>query len=256
MLNIGLQTYTIRELIKNPEAMKKTFKEVSEKGIKHIELAIDYLKMPYSEETFKTIKEISGNFNIDIPSCQVRYNTVIKDYDKAVRIFKILNAKYLTISLIDLKLLLKGYDGIVRFSENLNALKEKFDHDGIVLGHHNHHYEFLRYEGKSVLEIMAEHYRGEFVLDTYWTARGGGNHLVILEKLKGRVSIMHLRDYKIKFSKFDLLGTDTEAGSGNLPFTEILKKAEECGVKYGMIEQSTKTPMDSVTNSLNFLKSL
>ncbi|MGI6701802.1 MAG: sugar phosphate isomerase/epimerase family protein [Christensenellales bacterium] len=256
MFEIGLQTYTVKKLITTPKTLKETFLLIADKGVKHIELAIDYLKFPYTEDTFRLIKDTADQCGIATVSCQIRYNKVIKDYDKTVKIFNILDAKNLTISVIDIKLLLKGYEGIKAFCNNLNALYDRLSLDGISLGHHNHHYEFINLDGTTVMDIMADNFKGKFVLDTYWIARGGVNHLVLLEKLKGRVDILHLRDYKLKFKKFDLLGTDAEAGAGNLPFKEIIGKAIQCGAKYGMIEQSTSEPLESLTKSYNYLTKL
>jgi sugar phosphate isomerase/epimerase len=256
MLEFGLQTYTIKKLIKNPASLDKTLGEIAGYGISNIELAVDYLKFPFEIKTAELIASAAEKHGIKVVSCQIRYNTVIKDYDKAVAFFKALKCNYLTISVIDIRLLLRGEAGIREFAERLNALSEKLKLDGITLGHHNHHFEFLRYDGRMVLDMLVEYFKGEFVLDTYWVQRGGGNHIVLLQKLKGRVSIMHLRDYKVKFKKFDLVGSDTEIGEGNLPFKEIVKKASECGVKYGMIEQSTKTPLESVKTSITALKGL
>lgn len=255
-MKIGLQTYTIKKLIKSYHGLDDTMKTVNEMGIKHIELAYDYLKFPYEISSAVKIREIANKHNIEIISIQIRYATIMKDFDKAIEYIKALGAKYITVSLIDLRLMFKGEEGILTFCSRMNELYDRAAAYGIIVGHHNHHYECLKYNNKSVLDIMIENFKGEFALDTYWLQRGGINHLVILEKLKGRVSIMHLRDYKIKFSKLDLLGTDTEIGNGNLPFAEIIAKASQCGVKYGMIEQSTKTPLDSLKTSLNTINNL
>lgn len=252
-MEYGLQTYTIKKLIKTPEAMNKTMKEISELGIKYVELAVDYLKMDFSVKTAEIIRDITNKYGIKIISIQIRYKTVIKDFALTMQIIKILGVNYITNSVIDFKLLMKGVNGVIEYCSLLNELILKCKPYGVTVAHHNHHFEFLKFDGIRVFDIMSEYFKGEFVLDTYWLQRGGGNHLVMLKALSGRVSIMHLRDYKIKYKLFDLRGTDCEIGKGNLPFPEIIQCATECGVKYGMIEQSTETPIESVTTSYNYL---
>ena len=77
------------------------------------------------------------------------------------------------------------------------------------------------------MAFMTEHSSVDFALDTYWTRRAGGDILDLLEALKGRVILMHLRDFAGK--------ADCEIGRGSIPFKEILGAAEQAGVRYGMI---------------------
>jgi len=117
--------------------------------------------------------------------------------------------------------------------------------NGIALAHHNHHFEFRRVGGQIALLFMAEHSTADFALDTYWTQRAGGDILALLETLKGRVPLLHLRDCLGK--------KDCEIGRGSIGFRDVLRAAETAGVQYGMIEQKTKTPLESLAISLKNL---
>jgi sugar phosphate isomerase/epimerase len=256
-MKIGLQTYTCRSVMKNEQEIDKTFALISGMGIKHIELAVDYLKMPFTQKTAALIAKIANNHGIETASCQIRYNTAAKDTKFTAEFMHILGAEYVSNSVIDLSLLKKGKEGVLRYCEQLNRLDEKLKQQGIFLSHHNHHYEFLKFEEKTVLELMRQNFSGLFTIDTYWCQKGGGNILTLLEDFRGRVPILHLRDYKLKPTGLVFGGgTDCEAGKGNLPFMQILEKAKWAGVKFGMIEQSTKTPIESIKSSAEHLFSL
>ena len=253
-MKLGLQTFTVRALMKSPAQTEETFRALVGIGVRHVELAVDYLSFPFDATSAKMLADILARCGISAESCQIKYKTASENPQKTAEYMHILGAKYVTNSVIDLKLLTKGRAAVERYCAQLNALRENLLPHGIELGHHNHHYEFLKYDGKSALEWMAEYFTGDFVLDTYWCQKGGGNVLTLLEALHGRVKIMHLRDYRIE--PFGLLsgGKDAEIGNGNIPFAQILKQAQAAGVLFGMVEQKTKTPMESVRFSWDTLK--
>ncbi|MDR1629036.1 MAG: hypothetical protein LBS36_02315 [Oscillospiraceae bacterium] len=255
-MKIGLQTFTTRALMKTDRGVDETFSFAAEQGLTCVELAVDYLKQPFTAATAKMIAAAAARHGIQVASCQIRYKTAAKDPSLTAEYMHILGAQIISNSVIDLTLLTKGKDGILRYCESLNALAQTLTEQSILLSHHNHHYEFLKYEGESVLNIMRGAFSGLFTLDTYWCQKGGGNVLTILDDFEGRIPILHLRDFQIKPLGLLQGGSDCEAGEGNLPFAAILKKAGQCGVRFGMIEQKTKTPKESVQTSAEHLLSL
>jgi len=241
MMEIGLQTFTIRELL-TPENLNKTFAQIAGMGIHNLELAVDYLPMPFTLETAATVRAAADQNGLQVRSCQIKYPTSSKDIPLTIAYMQALGAQILTNSVIDLKLLALGKPGLRRYCDKLDSLKEQLAPAGIALAHHNHHFEFKRVGGQSALLFMAGHSSINFALDTYWTQRAGGDIIALLEALRGRVILMHLRDFAGK--------ADCEIGRGNIPFKKILSMAEQAGVRYGMIEQRTKTPIESVEISL------
>ena len=91
-----------------------------------------------------------------------------------------------------------------------------------------------------------------------WLAAGGADVCEWLEKLRGRIDILHLKDMTVKRNEAGhLLPYITEVGYGNLSFDPIMKKAEEIGVKHYVVEQDgnfTRTPFESLRMSAEFLK--
>ncbi len=255
-MELGLQTFTVREVMKSPAQCEQTFRTLAALGIHTVELAVDYIKFPFTAASAEMLSDIFTRCGIRVASCQIKYKTASADIGLTAEFMHILGAAYITNSVIDLKLLTGGADAVRRYCGNLNTLKQQLEPHALQLGHHNHHYEFLKYEGKSVLQIMAQEFAGDFVLDSYWTQKGGGNVLTLLEELAGRVKIMHLRDFRIEPFGLFSGGKDAEIGNGNLPFRQILQKAAQCGVLYGMVEQKSKTPLDSVKTSWSALQDI
>ena len=124
--------------------------------------------------------------------------------------------------------------------------------------YHNHQHEFAKMEnGKTIMEMLVEELHPEntsFVLDTYWVQTGGGDVCDWIEKLAGRIDILHLKDMTL--NPKDELYKLTEVGYGNLSFDPIIKAAEETGVKYYVVEQDgnwTGGPVNALRLSAEFL---
>lgn len=281
-MEIGLQTFTVRKLIRTPKALDETFGKLAALGLHNLELAVDYLAFPFTPDTARMIGAVAKRCGLRIASCQIKYATAAKDVPATIVFMQELGAEILVNSVIDMKLLNKGVGGLLRHCEMLEALREKLAPGGISLAHHNHHYEFLRVadlslttfgrghrtsdyinvkarrstDVVSVLDFMAANSSVDFTLDTYWCQRGGGNVIALLEELKGRAPVMHLRDFTLTKRGLVTGGADCACGQGNIPFGAVLRAAEAAGVRYGMIEQNTKTPLESVGVSAKYLLGL
>jgi len=244
MIEPGLQTFTIRKLLA-PETLGEAFSQVAAMGIENLELAVDYLPMPFTLDTARAVRAAADKHGLHVRSCQIKYPTSSSDIPLTIAYMQELGAQILTNSVIDLKLLARGRPGLLRYCDMLDRLKEQLASAGITLAHHNHHFEFRRVGGQIALLFMAEHSRVDFALDTYWTQRTGGDIPALLDALRGRVPLLHLRDCRGK--------KDCEIGCGSIDFAEVLRAAEVAGAQYGMIEQKTKTPLESLTVSMQNL---
>jgi sugar phosphate isomerase/epimerase len=80
-----------------------------------------------------------------------------------------------------------------------------------------------------------------------------------MEKLSGRVDILHLKDLKVFHNAAGSIeGTMTEIGNGNLWWDGIMATAEKIGVKSYVVEQDRnfidEDPFKSLKVSSEYLK--
>ncbi|MEI8063705.1 MAG: TIM barrel protein, partial [Verrucomicrobiota bacterium] len=115
---------------------------------------------------------------------------------------------------------------------------------------------FQRVAGRSVLEIIyaetdQRYLQGE--PDTYWVQHGGGDPVAWCERLKGRLPIIHLKDYTVLS---DNKATYTEIGNGNLNWKKIVAAAEKSGCQWFIVEQDTclGDPFDSLGQSFEYIR--
>ena len=160
-----------------------------------------------------------------------------------------------------------GSDFEVTSLEKISELADMFKRQGDILGeagiklaYHNHSFEFAHVSGsrKTMLETFLDLTAGHNVyseLDVHWVARGGGSPAAWINKLAGRISVIHFKDFVI----VDKLPVFCEIGEGNLDWPEILKACEATGVRWYSIEQDRPFPgrdiFDSTRISIDNLRS-
>jgi len=158
--------------------------------------------------------------------------------------------------------------GLNKFIDDFNALAEVYYKHGFKLTYHNHSFEFKKMEdGKTLFEHLIEKLNPKttsFVLDTYWCQHGGIDVRAMIERLAGRIDILHLKDmeaavsYTLADGRVVFAPGITEVGSGNINFAEIIPLAEKCGVQYFVVEDdrapSTGDSMAAVKKSADYIK--
>jgi len=124
---------------------------------------------------------------------------------------------------------------------------------GQVLAYHNHHVEFRKLKGEIILERIFRQSSIQGEIDTYWVQYGGGDPTQWCRQLKGRLPIIHLKDFGIN-DKSEI--AMCEIGKGNLDFKGIISAAESSGCKWFVVEQDTcpGDPFDSLEISFNYIK--
>ena len=162
----------------------------------------------------------------------------------------------------------EDYDGYMKAAERLNAAGRVLAKDGVYLGYHNHAQEFRRFpNGKVGMDLLFENFDPSavrFILDTHWVQAGGGDVLWWIKRCEGRLSYLHVKDYRIAPANFNTGIGDTDKqfaqiGDGNLPWRQIVDTGLEVGVKAFIVEQDFtygEDPFDCAAASYATLKSL
>lgn len=150
---------------------------------------------------------------------------------------------------------------LLEFIDKVNCIAARIRPYGFKFSYHNHHFEFLRIDGnKTMMDYLVEGLDPEtisFCLDTHWVQRGGGNPTTWIQKLKGRIDILHLKDMAVVGDTRDPKPQIVEIGQGNIDFDSVMEAAQSCGVKYYCVEQDScpGDPVDSLKMSFDYIKS-
>lgn len=258
--NIGLQLYTLREAIKaDPGA---TLKAVVAAGYHQGEM--------YGFPNCDPMIQAAKDAGLVLHSSHFEWDSVVSPKDEGMSDFmKILEKAKAT----GLKHLVIPYlkddqrgaaDVYKKVAANANKAAAKARDAGIQLSYHNHNFEFKPLEGgKTGFDIFMEEFSPDmkFELDLFWVKVGGQDPVALLEKLKGRVTQVHLKDLKagMTLPNFASVPADAfqELGDGIIPTEPLLVAAKAAGVEHAHVEQDqSPDPIASIKQSAAYLQKL
>jgi sugar phosphate isomerase/epimerase len=255
--NMGIQLYTLRDQIAKDTAA--TIKAVADAGYRQVE--------PYrSPETDDMIAAAKDN-GLAVNSMHFDWNTIVEakdaalpDFQKVVADAKGQGLSHLVIPYIQDKVR-KDLDGYKEVAGKFNKAAEISKEAGVQLSYHNHSFEFEPMaEGKTGFDVFIEEFSPDmmFEIDVFWVKLGGIEPVKLMEKLKGRVSQLHLKDLKegVEMPRYSSPDKDAfkEIGNGIIPFESILACAGATGVKYCHVEQDhSPHPLESIRESMKTL---
>ncbi len=261
MKEFGLQLYSVRDHMENEEQIKDCFIELAKMSYSHVQTAGTYDFI--SPEKFA---EYAHDAGLEICGTHYSWDKIKDDIEGTVAYHKALGTNNVGIG---------GMPGPARTSlEALNEFIDEFNRcaaeyakHGMKLTYHNHAFEFKKFDdGKTIFDHLIERLDKKnvsFVLDTYWLQYGGKDIREMIERLSGRVDILHIKDMEahhvVKLENGSYLGVPniTEIGSGNINFASIIKTAEACGVKCFVVEDDRAPSVGSyeaVKKSADYIK--
>jgi len=252
---IGVQTFTIRKLIQTSEKMKEKFLELNKLGIKNFELA----RISFSQSELTMLKTLKEEHEITYSVCQIKLKDIEEKIEWYINFAKTLDISYLEVSVIPIKSFIQKKKGLLKLSKRLNILGEKLLKEDIKLLYHHHHYELVNLDGELGLELLFNHTDPRyvnFVVDTYWLARGGFDPTHFINKYHIRIKGVHLRDYDLKFKRGNFVISDAALGQGRINFESVVKNDFNWAVDFYSIEQATDTPMEDLKISYEYITSL
>ncbi|MDA3961648.1 MAG: sugar phosphate isomerase/epimerase [Planctomycetota bacterium] len=247
---VALQLYTMRNHLTTEADVRSTLKRVAAIGYKAVQ--ISGVQAPLSEAELVSICDGEG-----LTICSTHEGGAgICDNPQAIcdRLNK-LGCKHTAYPYPHQPL--DTIDQVTDLAAKLDAAGKVFADNGLILSYHNHAIEFRKFGGKTALEIIFDetdpkHLEAE--LDLYWVQQGGGNPATWINKVAGRQTVVHMKDYGVPAGENQ--GAFCEVGNGNLEWDSLIPLLDKTGVQWFAVEQD-QCPGDefeSVTQSFNYLK--
>ncbi len=229
---LGLQLYTVYKHLNDEDEIRKTFKSLKELGYDEAETCgceIDY-------GLFYDLAEEAG---IKIIGAQAQYDLMKSDIESVIRENKKLHVKDVGVGGFDTR----SEEEVKGFIEYANKIAKRFGEEGLKFTYHNHNHEFIRFpNGKCTMDMLLEEFDPEntsFVLDTCWVQHAGCDVCSWIEKMSGRIDIVHLKDLTMErdWTNWGIPKAKVAAvGKGNMDFKRIIEACEKAGVKHYCIE--------------------
>lgn len=260
MLKIGVNTPLLKESIVEI-GIYETMRKVSDMGYHYIEIS----QIALSPENVKEFKRAQDDFGVQVCSVsvdvepqpltpdRVRKMNVNDDFDQIIEACKTLGCKHARTFLIGTDDF-SSEDNIKSFAARMDAAAKKLGTEGIDYSYHPHNYEYAKHNGKVGMRIMKDSSETlKFELCTYWIQAGGLDSERLIREFgkNGRISILHLKDYRIAPITGDMFNLNAsngatllrdivqfaEAGEGNLDIPGIIQAGDDVGAEYIFLEQ-------------------
>lgn len=240
MRSYGIQLYSVRDAMEKD--VFSTLKKIAEIGYKYVEFAGFF---GHSAEDIRNMLEDTGlvcsgtHSDWDALRPEKIANTIL--YHK-----KIGNPYYIVPG-ADLSTLEK----IDEFCRVMRFAYPVLEKEGIKLGYHNHSHEFaLMPWGSTIHSELEKRTNIDFEIDTYWAFMAGTDPVAVMDRLKGRVRVIHLKDGFMD-------GRGMPLGGGEAPLKEIINYAVSQNITM-VVESETLTPsgLAEAEICMNYLKNI
>ncbi|MBE6584035.1 MAG: sugar phosphate isomerase/epimerase [Ruminococcaceae bacterium] len=254
MMEFGLNLYSIRNLIKTEEAFLDTALKLKEMGYSFLQ----YSGGPYDADRIARVSEKSG---MPVVLTHVPTQRIVEDTEALMEEHARFGCKNIGLGAMD-RVLIPNKEALYAEIARLECAAQKMSEKGYKFFYHNHHFEFFKHGDVTVLDYMIENAPHiNFTLDTFWVQYGGASIADTVDKLKGRIECVHLKDYKLFENKDALAGFEPRfapVGDGTIDFKALIPKMQTAGVKYFLVEQDNAADLPDtlgqVERSIKYLK--
>lgn len=277
MAKIGVQAMMLKDSFAEVGAFE-TLRKVNAIGYNAVEIS----QIPMTPENVEELGRSRSELGMDIAALSVNVEgrkgmpveSLAENFDKIVDDAKRLDTSLLRIGMLPFPAM-KSLDAVVEFAKQANGYAERLQEHGIGLYYHNHHIEFAKFDGKYMLDIIADNSPAMGMeIDVHWVQRGGLDPVRTLEKYAGNTAMVHLKDYRIGqmpeaafgllekgdfpafMAEFKNVVQFAEVGEGNLDFPSIVPAAVAAGAQYLLVEQDElygRTVWDALQTSYDNL---
>ncbi len=232
---IGLQLYSIREVIGSPAKYAQNhvevFKKLASWGYTAVEAAsYDQGKGTFygvSPEQFRADCEAAGLQCLSSHATRGLNGDELKNHDftealrwwdKAIADHKAAGMKYIVTPGWGVPKTQKEAQTLCDYA---NAIGEKCCAAGLQYGYHTHSHEYQKVEGTPWIDFMMQHIDAEnmfWQMDTYWCVMGQQSPVQYFKKYPGRFTMLHIKDL------YEL------GESGMVDFNAIFRNAATAGL--------------------------
>lgn len=244
---VAAQLYTVRDQCKTPGDIAHSLEKVAAIGYQSVQVSG---LGPIENEALLQLAKDNG---LIICATHESLDAILNTPEKVIEKLKALDCLHTAIgypSGVDLGSL----EGVLDYCRRFEAAAQKFVAAGLTVSHHNHQHELRKVGGKTVLQQILDNTRNVMLeLDTYWVQYGGGSPVEFNRLSKGRMPLLHLKDYMVNDQNNPQFA---EIGNGNLPWPQIIASAEESGCQWFIVEQDStpSDPFDSLQMSFDYIK--
>ena len=257
--NLSITLFTVAS---SPLPYPEKLKKVREIGYQSIQSGL-----PPGDMVLGEYKSLMDDLGMEICAFSGRPDILFPAMDKFIEACRLFDCDEVMIGAMSEEYR-EDYDGYMRGIELLNKNARILKEGGVYLSYHNHAQEFRKFSNsKRGIDLLFDNLDPEstrFLLDTHWLQAGGADILEWMEKCRGRMKHLHVKDYRLAPANYNTSIGDvdkqfSQIGDGQLPWELIITKGIELGIEAFIVEQDNcydEDPFDCAAQSYARLKSL
>ena len=184
--NLGVQLYTVRDYLNDPEFADLTFKKLRELGYTEVQTA----GTAFDEFEFGKLLAKHG---LSVVGTHCSLDEIVGQQEKMLELHRAWGTTNIGIGGMPTARR-KDLATLKEFIAEFNRAAEFYGKHGLKLTYHHHNFEFLRMDGKkTIMDLFCEEFDPDnisFVLDTCWISAGGGEVVEWMERLAGRLDTL------------------------------------------------------------------
>lgn len=249
-MKLGAQLYTLRNYLQTEADIRRSLTRVAEMGYETVQVSGMKQLDP------KLLKSICDEAGLPIVITHNPVDRILYDTEQLIEEHRIYECKYIGLGGMPDKY--RNEYWLKYFAQDFKEAALKIKAAGMKFMYHNHHFEFNKINGRTLMELLLENFEADemgVTVDTYWLQAAGCDVIEWLDILKDRIDCVHLKDMQV----IGLESQYASVGEGNMNFPAILKKLEELGTtKHILVEQDTTigSPFDALKKSRDYLATL
>ena len=247
-MKLGAQFYTLRDYCKDLNGLEETMKKVADIGYTSIQLS----GVCAYEGEWAAEKAKENGLTIDIT--HYAYGKICNETENVIKLHDAMNCKCIGIGCSPYDKTVEGFD---RMCDEIAPAIPKINAAGHKLMYHNHHWEFAKENGKTLIEHICDRFTPDelgITLDTYWVQAGGADPAYWIKKLHGRIDRIHFKD--MVMNNTDRAVRIAPIGEGNMNYDAIIQACLDENIEFGYVELDDcygADPFDCMKRSYNFL---
>lgn len=255
---LAAQMYTVRDFTKTRKDLAETLSKISAIGYPAVQLsAVGAMNGERPEVSAREVRKMLDDNGLKCIATHRSWEALAGKTEEEIEFHHELGCHYTAIGGMPGSYGNEGVEGFSRFVSEAAPVIEQLKAAGIRFGFHNHDHEFQRIGPgqRTLYDILIEEGGRDLTLevDVYWVVHAGANPIRILQRCRGRVPVIHVKDKEVVPGDGPVMAA---IGEGNLDWDAILPACREAGVEWYAVEQDIcrRDPFDCLRSSFEFLR--
>lgn len=231
--------YSVRDLTK--DSLDEALRQVAGLGYSFVEFA------GFFGHSAEDVKAMLDKYGLKVSGTHTGWQEVAEHFEETVAFHKTIGNSNIIVPGADLN----DQHKLDAFIAMANEFQPRLAAEGISFGYHNHAHEFRpNADGSMIHDQLVYRTNLNLEIDTYWAYVGMQHPVELMDRLKDRLKVIHIKDGSAD-------GAGKPLGMGTAPVADVYAKAIEMGIPM-VVESETCNP-DGMTEAricIEYLKSL